>query len=75
MEFFKKGKQINFTNTPSIYFKVGWADVALASHFMLLAALKPEMFEKVVLNAFDDSAIKDWWNRMEKYRGDAPPSQ
>ncbi|KAI8878501.1 hypothetical protein K501DRAFT_336708 [Backusella circina FSU 941] len=52
--------------------KVGWADVALASHFTLLSSLRPDIFEEAVLNAYDDAAIRDWWNRMEKYRGEAP---
>lgn len=54
--------------------QVGWADVVLASQFVFLEALKPELFEAAVLDAFgkDDKTLISWWIRMEKYRKGCP---
>lgn len=52
------------------FYIVGWADIVLASYFTFLEALKPELFETAVLNAFgnQDKRLASWWYRMEKYR-------
>ncbi|KAI8990754.1 hypothetical protein BDF20DRAFT_840676 [Mycotypha africana] len=45
----------------------GWADVVLASHFQFFNAIRPDLFETAVLNAFDaaENHINTWWNRMQ----------
>jgi hypothetical protein len=52
----------------------GWADLVLASCFTMMSAIRPELFESLVLNGFgpSDSTFRDWWTRMEVYRGTVP---
>ncbi|KAI8883924.1 hypothetical protein K501DRAFT_323250, partial [Backusella circina FSU 941] len=54
--------------------KAGWADLVLASYFTMLNAIRPELFESIVLNGFgpSDSTFRNWWTRMEVYRGTVP---
>ncbi|KAI8144922.1 glutathione S-transferase [Fennellomyces sp. T-0311] len=52
----------------------GWADVSLASYFIMLKVHRPEIFQAIVLN--DPKAGKEftaWWSRMDKYIQLAPP--
>ncbi|KAG0189963.1 hypothetical protein DFQ28_002661 [Apophysomyces sp. BC1034] len=55
--------------------KVGWADVVLASYLTMVAALKPELFKSHILSGYTNSdSLRNWWKRMEIYRGEAPPN-
>ncbi|KAF7728516.1 hypothetical protein EC973_005920 [Apophysomyces ossiformis] len=54
--------------------KVGWADVMLASALTMVAAIKPEIFESYILTGYEHSStLRNWWQRMKPYMGDAPP--
>lgn len=48
----------------------GWADVVLASTVVFMQGVRPDLFERSVLNAFgaDDKTIRNWWDRMEEIR-------
>ncbi|KAG0164510.1 hypothetical protein DFQ28_010217, partial [Apophysomyces sp. BC1034] len=55
--------------------KVGWADVVLASFLTMVAAIKPELFKSHILNGYTNSdSLRNWWQRMEIYMGEAPPN-
>ncbi|GAA5797901.1 hypothetical protein HPULCUR_003297 [Helicostylum pulchrum] len=49
--------------------KVGFADVTLASYFVMVHAIEPEKFE-LILNIFNDDIFRNWWNRTEQYRAE-----
>ncbi|KAI9307020.1 hypothetical protein BJ944DRAFT_262579 [Cunninghamella echinulata] len=52
----------------------GFADVTLAAYFQNLRVIRPDLFESTLLNAYPDQAIRNWWNKMEKYTKLAPPN-
>ncbi|CAO3638066.1 unnamed protein product [Cunninghamella blakesleeana] len=54
--------------------KAGFIDVTLAAYFQYLNAIRPDLFESTLLNAYPDQGIRNWWNRMEKYTHLVPPS-
>ncbi|KAG0165924.1 hypothetical protein DFQ28_008138 [Apophysomyces sp. BC1034] len=55
--------------------KVGWADVTLAATLTVLDAIKPELFKSHILSGYTNSdSLRNWWQRMEIYRGEAPPN-
>ncbi|CAO3638070.1 unnamed protein product [Cunninghamella blakesleeana] len=54
--------------------KAGFADVTLAAYFQNLRAIRPDIFESVLLDAYPDQAIRNWWNRVEKYTHLTPPT-
>lgn len=55
------------TTTNVNYSIVGFADVTLASYFVMVHAIEPEKFE-LILNIFNDDIFRNWWNRTEQYR-------
>lgn len=53
----------------------GYADIVLLAHFTMVYEIRPDMFEPAVLSVFDDNVLRNWWNRMEKYRTGSPSPQ
>lgn len=44
---------------------VGWADICLASHLVILEKFHPDTFADRVLG--ENEHVKAWWERMQKY--------
>ncbi|SAL96114.1 hypothetical protein [Absidia glauca] len=47
--------------------EVGFADVTLAAIFAMVAAVRNDLLEPALLDAFPDDILRNWWNRMEPY--------